>query len=425
MKKAICLLVSSLFLLTSCGGNAAGGDTSKDSSEQESSASSSESSSGTESSSSEPAKVLTGISAKFVDGLQVKYESLNLPYGVNIIKDYTFEVLAEYDDATTSELAKTDYEMVVDNQTGINESPNLTGDYTFTFIYGIFHTTLSATIYDDEEFTIDLDHAKVTYGTYPQDYVSDADLITALNGLGAAEDTPVTYESNTYVKVRANTYSSSIKFHDETSITNGAYYWFKYQPISWRILSTGEKYLLLAEQVLDTHCYYRDQNQRQIDGNTVTANNYEHSDIRPWLNETFLPAAFGDKTRHMVYTTVKNDASTTNNGSNPYACNDTQDKVFLPSYQDMINTAYGFSSNASDMNDASHRVINGSDYAKVRGLMAGGNTEYNKVAYLTRSPYHDYGGKYANYCQYNGAMSFVGVNGTQMGVLPMITVVTY
>ena len=137
MKKQICLLISSFFLLTSCSG-ASGGEASQDTSSNpsDSTTPSSESSSDTESSSSEPAKVLTGISAKFVDGSQVKYESLNVPYGVNIIKDYTFEVLAEYDDATTSELAKTDYEMIIDTAESGKEAINKfrEGDYDVVFM---------------------------------------------------------------------------------------------------------------------------------------------------------------------------------------------------------------------------------------------------------------------------------------------------
>ena len=63
---------------------------------------------------------------------------------------------------------------------------------------------------------------------------------------------------------------------------------------------------------------------------------------------------------------------------NPNVCNDTKDKVFLPSYQDYRNTNYGF---ASTNSASTTRECETTDWAKANGAY------YPAASYWTRSPH--------------------------------------
>ncbi len=157
-------------------------------------------------------------------------------------------------------------------------------------------------------------------------------------------------------------------------------YWFRYDPLVWRILDPSTGYAL-CEDIIDSQAYNdRCYSNRDVNGNMVYysdgtymhyANNWEYSAIRTWLNETFFAAAFSLSERSQIlYTALTTPAYSTSYSE--YDVGETEDYVFLPSYQDILNIAYGFSSDCSecDMN----RRANASDYAKSQG--AGVNSSY-------------------------------------------------
>ena len=68
---------------------------------------------------------------------------------------------------------------------------------------------------------------------------------------------------------------------------------------------------------------------------------YANSFVRYWLNEEFLTKAFSEDERELILTTdVDNSDTSTGFEVNQYACEDTQDKVFLLSYKEAFET-YG------------------------------------------------------------------------------------
>ena len=77
-------------------------------------------------------------------------------------------------------------------------------------------------------------------------------------------------------------------FSNGQELTDGEDYYFKIEPIKWRILSHNynDGILLLAENVLanaeDFYCYLDDN--RVINNKTINPNNYEYSNIRAYLN---------------------------------------------------------------------------------------------------------------------------------------------
>ena len=227
----------------------------------------------------------------------------------------------------------------------------------------------------------------LTYGLYPQTVVDEAELLNELDALTIPESNGwYEYEDEYYAKVSATPDSSNYKFDNGAAIVSGTTYWFKCEPITWNILSNNDgEYYILSNVLLDAHCYYNSTSNRTIDGQTIYPNNYEHSDIRTWLNNDFYNSAFALGNSHIQTTTVDNSAATTNSTSNTYACNNTQDKVFLPSYKDYINSSYGFSTSTSSTDT---RYCRTTDWARARGThyyTSSGSYQYNGY-YWTRSP---------------------------------------
>lgn len=222
----------------------------------------------------------------------------------------------------------------------------------------------------------------ISYGLYPQTHVNDETLISELNKLETTSSNGwYLYKGNYYTKEKATPYDS-YKFNDGTSINVGNTYWFKCEQIEWNILSeTNGEYYLLSSVLLEVGYYYRDYNAiRNIGGQTIYPNNYEYSDIRAWLNGGFYNRAFALNDDYVLTTHVDNSASTTSSSTNSYVCNDTYDKVFLPSYRDYNNENYGFV-------DHNSRVCKTTDYVRAKGayLITSENCMFNG-RYWTRSP---------------------------------------
>ena len=229
----------------------------------------------------------------------------------------------------------------------------------------------------------------ITYGLYPQKNVNDSTLVSALNVLADSGSPEANgwylYNNEYYAKLSATPNKSFYTFDNGTKIVSGATYWFKCEPITWNVLanSNGE-YYILSSVLLDAHCYHNSTSTRTIFGvETVYANNYEHSDIRTWLNNVFYYSAFALGKSYIQTTIVDNSAATTDSTSNSYACNNTQDKVFLPSYQDYINSSYGFS-DSDDSTDT--RYCKTTDWARAMGAWYSTPSHLYNNFYWTRSP---------------------------------------
>ena len=226
----------------------------------------------------------------------------------------------------------------------------------------------------------------LTYGLYPQARVSDPVLRLILNTLTTGEpDGWYLYNNAYYAKLTAKPYDSSYTFNDGTTIVSGTTYWFECKPITWKILeSNNGEYKLLSSVLLDAHCYYSSLSIRTIDGKTICANNYKYSDIRSWLNNEFYNTAFSLDNSYIQTTEVDNSASTTYSSSNSYACENTNDKVYLLSYQDYLNADYGFSTSTSS---STTRECKTTDYARANGAYCDTSSSYkNNGWYSTRSP---------------------------------------
>ncbi len=306
---------------------------------------------------------------------------------------------------------------------------------TYTFAMPSNNLVLSADFVAEGE--------EMKFGAYPQTRVTDVTLITTLNNLaGGSEGLPTAENAKAwtdylyYYNGAVTSFMWYIDLVNEGEEYRGVYYteyrytytdstagcfnqqdhgytkrivyWFKYEPITWKVLDIDAgKAFLLAQTVLDAQDYFYAKTRRNIDGETVYANNYEHSHIRSWLNSSFLNAAFTTTEQNKnAVTTVDNSKTTTINNVHNFDCPNTLDKVFLLSYLD-LNGHYGF------VNDAS-RVRYPSDYALSQAV----SKDYDKAYWWTRSPYSSETS--ASRVNYNGALAAINVTDAAMGILPAI-----
>ncbi len=260
---------------------------------------------------------------------------------------------------------------------------------------------------------IDLENKTVTYGLYPQKRVSNSATLSSLNALTSVESNGwYLLDGCYYAKKEASPYNSGYTFDDGTTIVSGTAYWFKCEPIEWRILSSSEgEYSLVSTVLLDAHRYNEYYSGTK---NGCYANNYERSEIRGWLNGDFYDSAFSLGDSLIQTTTVDNSASTTSSSSNSYACSDTEDKVYLLSYKDYANAAY-FAAPAS-------RQSKTTDWARANGAYCSTSSSYlHNGWYWTRSPFSSYSGRAWN-VYYDGDLNHSYVDGSYCSVRPSLRI---
>ena len=226
-------------------------------------------------------------------------------------------------------------------------------------------------------------------GEYPQTQVEDDKLISKLNSITQTDAQGyVSYGGEKYKKCKDSYY----------------YYWRKVEPIQWRYLSqNGDNVQFVSEKVLDSHVWNQTGHE-----NGIYPNNYQYSDIRTWLNNDFLEQAFYYDPSLIQTVNVDNSAESTGDSSNSFACEDTQDKVYLLSYKDICNEDYGF----TDVRNKEYGFTD--DDASRIAYDADGNAR----AYWLRSP--NSSDNYARYVGNSGHVSTDDVYNSN-GVRPALT----
>ena len=272
----------------------------------------------------------------------------------------------------------------------------------------------------------------VTYGLYPQTVVTDSTLLDALDALDdSAKIASVDwylYEGNYYKYVSsANPYGTNYKYNNGDNINKGASYWFKCEPITWKVLKTsGTKHICVSNVILDRFYFYIGA-KRTIGGQTVYKNNYRYSMMRGWLNgldctsysagdytnSGFIDVAFGldtIDTSYILTTEVDNSLSSTGDKSNTYVCANTNDKVWLLSRKE-VSSIYFKSNNA--------RKAKSSDYGLARGSYFGDNNAYYMLRSPANSNVNSFGQAYYD-VQGNGVVSYGLTDSNCEGTRPVM-----
>ena len=256
----------------------------------------------------------------------------------------------------------------------------------------------------DRGYTRDGDY--IYFGEFPQTIKADDVTITATTDsrgyyLGSDGNYYAAVTADPYVDGMAADPISKSTFSTGASVVEGTVYYFKVEPIRWRIITeeNGEA-LLLCDSIIANQQYQSAYEYESSAGGYCTmsngapsgtyANNYMYSDVRVWLNEIFYKTAFNQIQQGIVLTAeVDNSAESASPygdlRSNKCVCENTSDKVFLLSMSEATNEVYGF---ASYMTSDTARRMMTSDYSRATGAYMDTSSDYNGNGWWwTRSPY--------------------------------------
>lgn len=289
--------------------------------------------------------------------------------------------------------------------------------------------------------------SKIEFGSYPQSEVTDADEVAKLeadsenylwvsykyySGTGNSTDgemepgdfmlykdfysggemfravTFSEYRPGTGGGLKGDVFSNQ---KDNDYHPNNVYY-FKYEPLTWRVLDPDEGYIM-CDNIIDSQSYQnfvirKDDKLYNSKDFTNYVSDWETCSLRQWLNKTFYNTAFSREEKMLIGTTFLEN----NSPDGTWFGTDTGDKIFILSFDDVINSAYGFDSSKSEFDEA--RKLKGTDYSKCQGvyisqgyphwwLRTPGNAE---AVYLVSS--------------YGWAALGQGVYGTGVGVVPAL-----
>ncbi len=197
------------------------------------------------------------------------------------------------------------------------------------------------------------------FGSYPQTIKKET--ITIINTIQDEKGYFTGSDGEKYVLCKAYPHDK-YKFSNGEKIENDKEYYFKVEPIKWKVLEEdNEKLFLFSKLLLDTHIFDN------------SSNDYSLSNIREWLNNDFYNKAFTDGQKELIESTTLKDIS------------NVTDKVFLLSKDDITNTSYGFSNSEYDKERC--KVV--TDYAKANFAWEYNDSfYYNKNGcYFLRTPY--------------------------------------
>lgn len=252
----------------------------------------------------------------------------------------------------------------------------------------------------------------IEYGYYPQSKVTDDTVIEELDSIDSEWISYCYYYGNggdyndasvyDYMKYRDVVYNGakyrSVMFtayrterpgyesvgdysaQDDNGFYTNTIYWFKYDPIRWRVLdpSTG---MVFCESIIDSQAFtdtmYRhpedkdDSRYYQDTSYTHLANSFSSSSLKHWLNYYFCNVAFSSRQQNILREVTVSSPAYTQSYShfNDGSCSA---KVYLLSWDELQNATLGAIASAS-----------GTDYARCQGLGFALESGFN---YWLRSP---------------------------------------
>ena len=242
----------------------------------------------------------------------------------------------------------------------------------------------------------------------PSDYMKYADIV--FNGNK--------YRAVTFSKYRprftGDTFSSSYINQDYNGYYTGNVYYFKYEPLKWRVLDASMG-LVVCDSIIDSQAYnnYILESNGEYYGDSGKnhyASDWENSSLRKWLNEDFYNTAFSKLQQDRIQKLTRENWST---NESKYDSNPTSDKITLLSYYDALNT---FNSTSITKDGARRRK--GTDYAKCQGV--GVVSDYGGTYdWWLRSPDESC---YATEVGYDGRVDnfYCNVYATHRGVVPAL-----
>ena len=231
---------------------------------------------------------------------------------------------------------------------------------------------------ETEPEDVEDDGKTIYFGSYPQKKVENESIINQLNSKAGSLPTEdnlyqwsmknlrIYFKDNYHKENEKEAIFEYMYFQDIDFDNNGTYdyrglycvendshynrngyeneklYWFKFEPIKWNILEeVNGKAFVVSKMLLDNNNFEEiayENYKFDHNGGNGNVNNYELSDLRKWLINDFYNIAFNDTEKASIETTtVDNSAESTSNVPNEFVCNNTNDKIFLLSYKELVS----------------------------------------------------------------------------------------
>ena len=256
----------------------------------------------------------------------------------------------------------------------------------------------------------------IEYGTYPQSRVTDESLLAVLPTLPGEwkhfgeysvsvnytfeltgnRYIDVVYQNTKYRGVIIDDYKpfstpvgAEMTTQEMNGYLQGGTYWFKYEPLRWRVLDPqsglvmsstlidSQPFVIYMEQTYAPDFYEGEYGSSTYVGHTASGEEYHAGwwrTVSEWLNEDFMSTSFSAAQQENIkpdtqtndYWYTGNDAGLANYGVHKYDAPQTNDKIFLPSWDALCNTSYGFNGTARAADPA--RALKSTDYAKMQGI---------------------------------------------------------
>ncbi len=275
----------------------------------------------------------------------------------------------------------------------------------------------------------------------PSDYMKYADI--TYNG--------EKYRAVTFTELRPNdtVYSFSIgdEYQSKNGYIKGNVYWFKYEPLQWRVLDP-ENGLILCESVIDSQAFNNTTYKKEPVGNpdptfyrdnydyysdpkyTYYSNDYAHSSIRAWLNDDFYNTAFDSSDKIKITETICENRSVESYEfeiKNPdksippfdFDAEETKDNVFLLSYKEVV---FGELEDGvlSDSEFEKWVYVTPTDYAKCQGVATQSYNGYDVAVWIFRSAVN-----HSNKCFVLAGSSSENVTRTLFGIRPAMRITEF
>ena len=248
-----------------------------------------------------------------------------------------------------------------------------------------------------------IDGEYIYFGEYPQTLkANDVSITPCTDSRGYYLGSDGYY----YAKLTAKPNQSDYLFSTGEGIVKDTEYYFKVEPIRWRILSENDgKAMLICDSIIDVKCFDKKHSD------------YSASEIRSFLTYQFYRGAFTVFQRSLITATnVDNSVESTGYTNNGY-CPDTKDTVFMLSYKE------------------AKEVLGLKNYYTGKGLF--GTSDYSRAsgANITTDEEHygfgdwwlrsrcDKGDGWISYIPKNGTLTYYTyVYNTSVGVVPVLNI---
>lgn len=266
--------------------------------------------------------------------------------------------------------------------------------------------TLTAQWTKDSDYTISDDNSYIIFGEYPQ--TLKASNVT----VGTTADEDGYYlgsDGERYAKLNANMYGTDSQYQASTgaTMTTGTDYYFKVEPLKWRILSQSDTTALIACDSIVRAMAYQSEYTYVDEGIILWwangyeymygANSYDYSELRTFLTGDFYDKAFSSSQQEIIQTTTISYSGDYEGVSNFTV----EDKIFALSCSEM-----------------SGKTWSGSDYAKATYLSV--NSDGTSSAW-SHVPENDPASGYVGTYTYTNN-GLVYIDKTYIGVVPALNI---